>query len=69
MCLVRVSIDSQREAHPEIKDVVDVRVEGACVRVTTLFGEKFCYEGLSISHIDLNANVVHLTGGLEHERS
>lgn len=67
MCLLKVVIDAPGVTRPPIADVMDLRVDGPLIRITTLFGEVFALEDLAIAHIDLGTNVVHLVGDPGHE--
>ncbi len=69
MCLVRVVIDDPASSQEPIRDVVDVRTEVRGVKVATLFGEEFAFDGFSIARVDLSANIIHLTGGLPYARA
>ncbi len=58
MCLGKVIVTGSAAGPREITDVVDIVMEGANVRVSTLFGELHEFPGVTIDHVAMRSGVV-----------
>jgi predicted RNA-binding protein len=58
MCLGKVIVIGEVHGEHAISDVVDIAMEGAQVKVTTLFGEQHVFSGVRIEHVAMRSGVV-----------
>lgn len=60
MCLAKVRVSRPSRDEEEVKDVVDIVIDGATVRVSTLFGTEHAFAGVAVARIDLQAGIISL---------
>jgi predicted RNA-binding protein len=60
MCLAKVKVSRPSRDEEEVKDVVDIVIDGPNVRVSTLFGEERAFAGVAVTRIDLQAGIISL---------